>query len=37
MKDDKSGDIEVKKIKEGIEKERDSRILFEELVQLVQE
>jgi hypothetical protein len=37
IKDDRSGDISVRKLKEGIEKERDARMLYEDLIDLVKE
>lgn len=37
VRDDRSGDVSLRKVKEGIEKERDTRILYEDLVELVKE
>lgn len=37
VKDDRSGDISLRKLKEGVEKERDANNLFEDLLDLVKE
>ena len=37
IKDDRTGDISLRKVKEGIEKERDARLLYEDLIDLVKE
>jgi Ca2+-binding EF-hand superfamily protein len=37
IRDDRSGDISLRKLKEGIEKERDARFLHEDLIELVRE
>jgi hypothetical protein len=37
VKDDRSGDVSLRKVKEGIEKERDARMLYEDLIDLVTE
>ena len=37
VKDDRSGDVSLRKMKEGIEKERDARMLQDDLIDLVKE
>ena len=37
VKDDRTGDISLRKLKEGVEKERDANNLFEDLLDLVKE
>jgi hypothetical protein len=37
VRDDRSGDVSIRKLREGVEKERDSRLLYEDLVELVKE
>lgn len=37
IKDDRSGDISLRKLKEGIEKERDALLLYEDLIELVKD
>lgn len=37
LRDDRSGDISLSRLKEGIEKERDARLLYVDLIDLVKE
>lgn len=37
VKDDRSGDISLRKLRDGVEKERDANNLYEDLLDLVKE